>query len=63
MKMPENNGGNRNSLDVAHQMPIKKSEFKELDTIDEQWLQQNKDTFICFSCSEGLFFMEIQSNS
>jgi hypothetical protein len=57
--MPENNGRNCDSLDVAQQIPNKKSGFKELDTIDEQWLQQNKDTFICFSCSEGLFFMEI----
>jgi hypothetical protein len=59
MKMPENNGANCDSLGVAQRMPNEKSRFKGLDTINEQWLKLNKDTFICFSCSEGLFFMEI----
>jgi hypothetical protein len=55
MKMPENNGANCDSLDVPQQNPNKITEFNKMDTIDKQWLQLNKDTFICFSCSEGLF--------
>ncbi len=28
--------------------------FHKLNTIDEQWVNENKDTFISYSCSEGL---------
>ncbi len=28
--------------------------FHKLTTIDEQWVNDNKDTFISYSCSEGL---------
>jgi hypothetical protein len=57
--MLENNGGNYDSLGLVRQRPSKNTELNKMDTIDKLWLEQNKDTFICFSCSEGLFFMEI----
>ncbi len=28
--------------------------LNKLNTIDEQWVNENKDTFISYSCSEGL---------
>jgi len=28
--------------------------FNKLNTIDQQWVNENKDTFISYSCSEGL---------
>jgi hypothetical protein len=28
--------------------------FNKLNTIDPQWVNDNKDTFISYSCSEGL---------
>jgi hypothetical protein len=28
--------------------------FVKLNTIDQKWINENKDTFISYSCSEGL---------
>jgi hypothetical protein len=28
--------------------------FVQLNTIDQKWINDNKDTFISYSCSEGL---------
>jgi hypothetical protein len=28
----------------------------ELDTVGQNWINENKCTFICFACAEGLYF-------
>jgi hypothetical protein len=43
-----------NSLDIQLTRPNERP-LKELMTIKKEWLDQNKDTFISYSCSEGLY--------
>jgi hypothetical protein len=31
--------------------------FDKLSTIDQQWVNENRDTFISYSCSEGLLLI------
>jgi hypothetical protein len=31
--------------------------FDKLSTIDQQWVNENRDTFISYSCSEGLLWI------
>ena len=30
--------------------------YPPMRTLDEEWKSKNKDTFICYSCSEGIFY-------
>ncbi len=42
---------NQSTIEVnSHEKRV----FHKLNTIDEQWVNENKDTFISYSCSEGL---------
>jgi hypothetical protein len=47
-EIPENNEIEINL--TAHEERV----FVKLNTIDQQWVNENKDTFISYSCSEGL---------
>ncbi len=31
-------------------------QFRQMQTITPQWAKENRDTFICYSCSEGSIF-------
>jgi hypothetical protein len=30
--------------------------YSPMRTLDDDWQSKNKDTFVCYSCSEGLFY-------
>jgi hypothetical protein len=32
----------------------------ELDTVGQNWINENKCTFICFACAEGLYFFAMK---
>jgi hypothetical protein len=34
----------------------KEANYLSIRTLDDDWKSKNRDTFICYSCSEGLFY-------